>query len=96
MKALLGKSTISIMAGLFLLLAAASAAKADTHAQIRQTCRADIEQYCRSAIGGGKEKMRSCIRENAPRFSRPCRDALRAAWSARAAQQARDTAQDAE
>lgn len=96
MRALLSKSTISILAGLFLVLAAASAAKADTRAQIRQTCRADIQQYCQAAIGGGKEKMRSCIRENASRFSQPCRDALRAAWSARRQQQTDTTEQNAE
>jgi len=87
MKALLSKYTISLMAGLFLVLAAASAAKADDRAQVRQLCRSDIQQYCQSAIGTGKDKMRSCIRENASRFSEPCRNALRTAWSARQQQQ---------
>ena len=87
MKALLGKTALSVFASLFLVLAAVSAVKADARTQIRHACRADIQQYCQSAIGGGREKMRGCIRENASRFSQPCQDALRAAWSARAEQQ---------
>ena len=89
MKALLGKAALSIFASLFLVLAAVSAAKADVRTELRHACRADIQQYCQSAIGGGREKMRGCVRENASRFSQPCQDALRAAWSARAEQQDR-------
>ena len=83
MTSLLSKSTISVIAGFFLVLAAVSAGKADTRTQVRQSCGQDIQQYCQSAIGGGKEKMRNCVRDNASQFSEPCRAALKDAWQVR-------------
>jgi hypothetical protein len=46
---------------------------------LRTACRPDIQQYC---AGVEREGLRACLRQNAAKFTQPCREALVSAAAA--------------
>lgn len=62
----------AFLLGLFIATVAVTAAAAETD----RPCRADVMNHCGEVIGD-RDRMRTCMRENFPKFSEQCQARIR-------------------